>query len=161
MSDTITLTGVVASDPDFNNANGSARLTFRLASTQRRLNKQTNEWEDVNTNWYSVTAWKRLAENAGTSLAKGDRVIVSGRLTIREYDRKDGSKGTSVDINAETLGHDLFWGTTRYTKAGSSSSAAPSGNEWTAPASEWAAPASEWTPAPAASAWPADEAPVF
>ena len=117
MSDTITLTGTVGSDPQHSiSANNVERTTFRLASTQRRFDKASNEWVDVNTNWYGVTCFKRLAVNVNASLEKGQRVIITGRLEIRDYDKADGTKGTAVEIIAETIGHDLFWGTAKFHK---------------------------------------------
>jgi single-strand DNA-binding protein len=56
-----------------------------------------------------------LAENMFHSLGKGDRVVVAGRLRIREWE--DGEKsGTTVEIDAATVGHDLSWGTSAYTR---------------------------------------------
>lgn len=116
MSDNITLTGVVATEPELKTtASGATVLSFRLASAQRKFDKQQGTWVDTNTNWYTVTAWSRLAENARESIGKGDRIFVSGRLTIEDWER-NGKNGTAIEITAETLGHDLFWGVTSFRK---------------------------------------------
>lgn len=109
MSDNITLTGVVASGPELKTtASGATVLSFRLASPQREFDKRENAWIDTATNWYTITAWSRLAENARESLGMGDRIFVTGRLTIAESERT-GKSGTRIEVTAETLGHDLFW----------------------------------------------------
>ena len=116
MSDNITLTGTVATEPELKTtASGATVLSFRLASPQRKFDKQQNAWTDTGTNWYTITAWSRLAENARESLGKGDRIFVTGRLTISEWER-NGKNGTSIEVTAETLGHDLFWGVTTFRK---------------------------------------------
>jgi len=128
MPDIISATGVVGTQPTMAVVgNGLARLTFRLASTQRKFNREASGWENGETNWYTVVAFRRLAENASRSLAKGDRVVVTGRLRVSEWER-DGRHGISVDILAEGIGHDLLFGTSSYSK---NPSAAPAQNEQT------------------------------
>lgn len=116
MSDTISVTGIVAGDPKhLVSAGGRPITSFRLASAQRRYDRASSSWVDAATNWYSVTAFNGLAINAAMSLHRGDRVVLRGRLRIRDWE-KDGRSGTSADIVAESIGHDLLWGTTAYTK---------------------------------------------
>ena len=116
MSDNITVTGVVATPPKELTVAGDLRITsFRLASGQRRFDKGQNRWVDGATNWYTVTAFRHLAVNAGHSLSKGDRVVASGRLRVRDWE-SGGKKGTSIDIEADSLGHDLAWGTSLFTR---------------------------------------------
>ncbi|MCX7522189.1 single-stranded DNA-binding protein [Microbacterium sp. STN6] len=117
MSDTVTVTGVVASDVSLTVAGEGLHIArFRLASTQRRRNKSSGEWEDGPTNWYGVSAFRRLADNSATSLVKGERVVVTGRLRVREWET-EGRKGTAIEIDADAIGHDLNWGTTGLTKS--------------------------------------------
>lgn len=140
MSDTIIVTGTVATEPEMKlTDSGTARLTFRLASPQRKFDKNQNAWVDTGTNWYTVVAWRRLAENAYDSLGKGDRVIVSGRLSISDWER-NGKSGTAIEITAETMGHDLFWGTATFRKPSSAPASAP-----TSSSDPWAI---DGTPAP-------------
>ena len=109
MSDTLTVTGLIATTPrHITTSEGVEILSFRLASSQRRFDKTANKWVDASTNWYTVTAFRNLATNAYASLNKGDRIVVVGRLRIRDW-QTDDRTGTNVEIEAETLGHDLFW----------------------------------------------------
>jgi single-strand DNA-binding protein len=117
MPETIFATGVVGTPPELTVVgNGLARLTFRLASTQRKYNRATSEWENGETNWYSVVAFRRLAEHTRDSVSKLDRVIVVGRLKVSRWE-KDDKRGTNVEIIADAIGHDLTFGTASFSKA--------------------------------------------
>ncbi|MGW9156178.1 single-stranded DNA-binding protein [Microbacterium sp. NPDC055665] len=114
MIDMVTIVGRVATDPTQGQTGGGVPVTnFRLASTHRRFDAATQEWTDAGTNWFSVAAFRSLGENAKASLRTGDSVIVTGRLKIRNWE-SNGKHGTSVDIDADAIGHDLRWGTTAY-----------------------------------------------
>lgn len=120
MTDNITLTGLVATTPrHLTTSEGLAITSFRLASSQRRFDRPSNRWVDGDTNWYTVSTFRALAENAAASVSKGDRVVVSGKLRIRDWENTDRS-GTTVEVEAETLGHDLSWGISTYTRNSSS-----------------------------------------
>lgn len=120
MTDNITLTGLVATTPrHLTTSEGLAITSFRLASSQRRFDRAANHWVDGDTNWYTVSSFRALAENVATSVSKGDRVIVTGKLRIRDWENTDRS-GTTVEIEAEALGHDLTWGIASYTRNSSS-----------------------------------------
>ena len=81
------------------------------------------------TNWYTVTAFRELAINASRSLNKGDRVVTSGRVKVRDW-TTDERTGTSIEVEADSLGHDLLWGTSSYEKAANKgSSAHPEGED--------------------------------
>lgn len=117
MSDNITIVGNLAAEPERRRTpNGTPVTTFRVASSQRHYDKEKDGWVDTGTNWYQVSAFRSLADHAAASLHKGDRVIVTGRLKLREWETQKG-KGLSVEIDADGVGHDLLWGTTRYTRA--------------------------------------------
>ena len=116
MTDTITLTGLVATVPHVVSSDDKVPFTsFRLASNQRYFDRRTSEWVAGETNWYTVTAFRALALNAGTSVHKGDRVLVTGRLKIRRWESGEKT-GTSVDVEADSIGHDLAWGTAHYAR---------------------------------------------
>ncbi|AZZ48884.1 single-stranded DNA-binding protein [Rathayibacter rathayi] len=116
MTDTLTVIGTIGTDPrSIDTASGTAMTSFRLATAQRRYDRAEQRWIDVSTNWYTVTAFNGLAGNALSSLARGDRVLVTGRLGVKVWEA-GGKTGTDVIITAEGIGHDLAWGTTRYTK---------------------------------------------
>jgi len=117
MSDTITVTGLVATAPKLIvTGEGLAITNFRFASAQRRYDRGQSKWVDGETNWYTVTAFRQLATNVAGSLQKGQRIVVTGRLRVREWSHDD-KKGTNVEIDAEAIGHDLSWGTAAFTRS--------------------------------------------
>lgn len=123
MTDLITLTGIVATVPrHLVTSEGLPITSFRLASTQRRFDRGTDKWVDGETNWYTVTAFRQLALNGNASLSKGQRVVVTGRLKIRDWENGERT-GTTVEIEAEAIGHDLSWGTAAFTRSISASTA--------------------------------------
>ena len=124
MTDTITLTGLVATEPkNIFTSEGLAITSFRLASTQRRFDRSNQRWIDGDTNWYTVTSFRQLAMNVSTSIKKGQRAIVTGRLRIKEWDNGE-KQGTNIDVEADAVGHDLTWGTANFIRSISSSSTA-------------------------------------
>jgi single-strand DNA-binding protein len=129
MTDTITLTGLVATEPKhITTSEGLAITSFRLASSLSRYDRATGTWIEVGTNWYTVSAFRRLAVSAATSLAKGHRVIVTGRLRLRDW-KTDDKAGMTIEVDADALGHDLNWGTATYTRTMKSSSAGDAGSD--------------------------------
>lgn len=117
MTDTITLTGLVATVPRHLTTGEGLHITsFRLASSQRRYDRASNAWVDGDTNWYTVSTFRRLAAGAAASVSKGDRIIVTGRLRMRDWKSTDKA-GTTVEVDAEALGHDLNWGTATFTRS--------------------------------------------
>lgn len=128
MNDTVTIVGRVATDPTQGQTGGGDPVTnFRLASTHRRFDSATQTWTDSDTNWFSVAAFRQLGEHAKASLRTGDSVIVTGRLRIRTWE-SNGKQGTSVDIIAEAIGHDLRWGTTAFLPRSRATNAGPAGS---------------------------------
>lgn len=116
MSTQVCVVGIVATEPkQVVTTTGITLCSFRLASSERRFDRATEEWVDGDTNWFNVTAFRALGEHVKESFDKGDRVIVSGKLKVRQWEH-DGKQGTAVDIDADALGHELRWGTTRFTK---------------------------------------------
>ncbi|MDB6426362.1 single-stranded DNA-binding protein [Curtobacterium sp. 20TX0008] len=110
MNDTITVCGIVATEPrHLVTDTGIAISSMRLASPSRRWDRSTSSWTNGPTNWYTVTAFRSLAANVHKSLKKGDRILVTGRVRIRTWER-DGRNGTAVEIDADGIGHDLAWG---------------------------------------------------
>ena len=116
MTDTIFLTGIVATSPrHITTGEGLAITSFRLASSQRRFDRALEKWVDGDTNWFTVSSFRMLATHAAQSIVKGDRVVVTGRLRVRDWENTDRS-GTNVEIEADALGHDLTWGTSVFTR---------------------------------------------
>jgi single-strand DNA-binding protein len=117
MTDTITLTGLVATTPrHLVTAEGLPITSFRLASTQRRYDRGAQKWIDGETNWYTITAFRQLAINVVGSVNKGQRVVVSGKLRVRDWESGDRA-GTTVEVDADAIGHDLAWGTSVFTRS--------------------------------------------
>jgi len=108
-TDTITLTGLVATTPRYlTTSEGLTIASFRLASSQRRYDRGLGRWVDGDTNWYTVSSFRSLADNVAESVNKGDRVFVQGRLRLREWGNDNGS-GMTVEVEADIIGHDLCW----------------------------------------------------
>lgn len=117
MSDLVTIRAIVGTDPQLSvTAKGVAVLKFRAATHERKKDQESGQWVDGPTNWYSISAFRGLAENSMESLSQGDHVMVFGKLQIREFERADGTKGTSADIEAYSIGHDLRFGTSSFAR---------------------------------------------
>jgi single-strand DNA-binding protein len=109
----ITVVGNIGGEVELHfTPSGAAVCNFSVADQQRRKNAQTGEWEDGETTWYRVNVWRQQAENVAESLSKGDRVIVLGRVQLREYTASDGSKGRTLEITADAIGPDTKFATT-------------------------------------------------
>lgn len=116
MSETISVSGLVATTPrHLVTQDGLPITSFRLASSQRRFDRKQNKWIDGETNWFTITAFRQLAINSAGSVGKGDRVFIGGKLRVRDWDNGERA-GTSVEIEADSIGHDLTWGTSVFTR---------------------------------------------
>lgn len=116
MSETfVTFHGWVGGDVVHREPNGISVANFRVASTPRI--KRKGEWRDGDTTWYSVSAWRGLADNIRDSVRKGDAVIVHGRLRSETWAREDGQSSTTLVVEASFVGHDLSRGTSRFERA--------------------------------------------
>lgn len=112
----VTVSGVVASDPRAMVLDNSVRITsFRLASTPRRRDR-AGQWVNGDTTWLNVTCWRYLASNAAASIHKRDRVVVHGRLRVRPYTTAEGVARLAVEVEADSVGHDLAYGTSVFTR---------------------------------------------
>lgn len=112
----ISVAGLVATTPrHLITQDGLPITSFRLACSERKFDKQENKWVDGETDWYTVTAFRQLAIHAAESVQKGDRIFVAGNLRVRDWDNGERG-GTSVEIEAKTMGHDLTWGKTIFTR---------------------------------------------
>ncbi|MCB1274595.1 MAG: single-stranded DNA-binding protein [Leucobacter sp.] len=116
MSNQVSIVGTIATEPRIISTNtGVSLCVFRVASGERRYDRAQQKWVELEPNWFGVTAFRSLADHALASFRKGERVVVIGRLRIRQWER-DGKSGTSVDIEADALGHDLRWGISSFEK---------------------------------------------
>lgn len=134
----ITAIGNLTGDPELRfTPTGAAVVNFRIACNDRKKNQSTGEWEDGDTTFLDVSAWRDQAENATASLKKGDAVIVSGHLKVTNYDKRDGGTGTRVEIIADVIGASLARATAtlqRANKAPTGTFSAQTQNEWDGPA---------------------------
>jgi single-strand DNA-binding protein len=115
---TITMIGNLVDDPELRfTPSGAAVAKFRVASTPRYLDKQTNEWKDGESLFLQCQIWRQAAENVAESLTKGMRVILSGRLKQRSYETKEGEKRTVFEVEVDEVGPSLRNATAKVTKA--------------------------------------------
>jgi len=113
---TVTLIGNLTREPEVRyTSSGLAQATFSVAVNRRRLNQQTQEWEE-STSFFDVVCWRELAENVAESLSKGVRVIVTGRLEQRTWETPEGEKRSRVQVIADEVGPSLRWATAEVTK---------------------------------------------
>ncbi len=104
----ITVVGNLVADPELRfTASGQPVATFRIASTPRVMDRQTNEWKDGDSLFLTCNVWRQAAENVAESLQRGMRVIVSGRLKQRSYETKEGEKRTVFEVEVEDVGPSL------------------------------------------------------
>jgi len=113
----VTLTGTVVSDVhSAATPSGVPLVRFRFAVSPRKFDREANSWTYGESSFYSVVAWRRLAEHTLSSVEKGDPLVVTGRLSVRSW-QTDDRWHTRVEVEAFSLGHDLARGTTRFTRA--------------------------------------------
>lgn len=136
MSDTITVVGNIVSElEERTTRGGDAVAAFRIASGERKYDRERGEWIDVHTNFYSISVFGELGRHALASLRKGQRVLLTGRLRLREWET-DAKRGLSADITASAIGHDLRWGVTSFDRpraVTSDQAPATGGDEWAVP----------------------------
>lgn len=101
----ITIVGNLVADPELRyTASSIAVANFRVASTPRRFNAQTNQWEDGEALFLTCNVWRQAAENVKESLSKGMRVIVTGRLRQRSFETREGEKRTVFEVEVDEVG---------------------------------------------------------
>ena len=114
----ITVVGNLVADPELRwTANGAAVANFKVASTPRTFDRQTNQWVDGEALFVPCSVWKEAAENVAESLTKGMRVIVQGRLKARSYEDRDGNKRTSWEMDVDEVGPALRFATAKVTRS--------------------------------------------
>jgi single-strand DNA-binding protein len=120
----IVVVGNLVDDPELKfTSSGAAVAKFRVASTPRTFDKQTNEWKDGESLFLTCSVWRQAAEHVAESLQRGMRVIVQGRLKQRSYEDREGVKRTVYELDVEELGPSLRSATAKVTKAGGSGQA--------------------------------------
>jgi single-strand DNA-binding protein len=100
---TITVTGNLGTDAEFRKTpNGTPVTSFNIANTPRK--NKMGVWEDQETNWFRVFVWEEAAAGTAITFKKGDKIVVTGRLTVNRYETKEGEARQSLEINADTVG---------------------------------------------------------
>ena len=113
----ITLVGNLVDDPELRfTPSGAAVAKFRVASTPRFLDRQTNEWKDGESLFLTCNVWRQAAENVAESLQRGMRVVVQGRLKQRSYETKEGEKRTVFEVEVDEVGPSLRNATAKVSK---------------------------------------------
>ncbi|MGI5468817.1 single-stranded DNA-binding protein [Streptomyces sp. CA-132043] len=178
MTDTmVTLTGNAATAVEHRyTKDGAAAARFRMACTPRRFDREQGRWTDGPTSFYTVRAWRTLADNLAASVAVGEPLLVRGRLTMREGEHppeRGGGRWFAAEVDAVAIGHDLTRGTAAFrrvarttafpgtdvdaTAAAPGSAASAPGSAASAPGSAASAPVPASPPDPGAGPSPASE----
>jgi single-strand DNA-binding protein len=133
----ITITGNLADDPELRfTPNGVAVASVRVAVNQRRFNRETNSWDERLDGFFTCNVWRDQAENVASSLTKGARVIVIGRLRSRSYEDREGQTRWVTEIEADEVCPSLRWATAKVerTPRGGGGGGGGSDTSWGAPA---------------------------
>ena len=112
----ILIVGNVLATPEWRRvaSTGALMASFRIASTARRWNRETDRWEDGRNARFRVVAWRRLAEGIASSIVVGDPVMVYGRIYTRDWKDDNGDHRTLTEIEAFSIGHDLSRGRAKF-----------------------------------------------
>jgi single-strand DNA-binding protein len=114
----VTIVGNVLTLPEWRRTAQSGALvtTFKVASTARRLDRDTRRWVDGNSLRVRVNCWRRLAEGVAASVMVGDPVVVFGRMYTRDWIDDAGNHRTLYELEAIAVGHDLSRGRARFAR---------------------------------------------
>ncbi|MFD7667972.1 single-stranded DNA-binding protein [Streptomyces sp. NPDC059788] len=96
---------------------GASTVRFRLATSTRRWDKERGCWADGDPSFYTVRAWRALADHVAASVSRGEPLVVHGRMRVWERElpeEKGGQRRVSVEVDAVAVGHDLSRGTSAF-----------------------------------------------
>jgi single-strand DNA-binding protein len=123
----ITIVGNITRDPELRfTPSGQANARLGVAVNRRWQDKGSGEWQEA-TSFFDVVCWRELAENVSESLKRGARVVVTGRLEQRTYEREGGEKRSVVEIIADEVAPSLRWATAKVEKTERRSAGEPGG----------------------------------
>jgi single-strand DNA-binding protein len=159
----ITVVGNLVDDPELRfTPSGAAVANFRIASTPRTFDRQSNEWKDGEALFLSCSVWRQAAENVAESLQKGMRVVVQGRLKQRSYETREGEKRTVVELDVDEVGPSLKYATAKVARVqrsggggGYNSQGGGGDDPWASSPAQGGAPAGGQAAQPAQGAQPA------
>jgi single-strand DNA-binding protein len=114
----VTIVGNVLAAPEMRRTKNTGSLVahFKVASTARRLDRETGQWVDGNSFRVRVNCWRRLAESVHACLVTGDPVIVVGRLYTRDWTDENENHRIGYELEAVAVGHDLSRGQDTFTR---------------------------------------------
>ena len=135
----ITITGNTVAPAELRfTPQGIAACSFTVAVNERK--KVRDEWIDDGATFYRVTVWRDYAETVAEALGdKGMRVVVAGKVRTRDYERRDGGKGISLEVTADEVAISIPRQRRQPQQADSWSSQqrqAPSADPWATPGEE-------------------------
>lgn len=133
----ITVVGNLVADPEPRVSQaGKSWVTFRIASTPRVRDRQSGDWSDGEALFLGCRAYGEYADNIVSSLTKGTRVMIQGRLTQRSYTDNQGQQRTSLDLEVEEIGPTLRWASTQVSRGQSRGQSGGFGGGSSAPAGQ-------------------------
>ncbi len=128
---TLTLVGNLTDEPDLRfTPSGVALCKFSIAATPRLYDQASGQWKDGDPMFMTCTAWRQLAENAAESLAKGARVVVTGRLKLARWETPEGEKRQAHQLDIEDIGASMKYATVKVQKLARKTDAAPPEDAW-------------------------------
>jgi single-strand DNA-binding protein len=112
----VSIVGNLTREPELRfTPSGQATATFGIAVNRTWTDRQSQERRE-STSFFDVVCWGTLAENAATSITRGTRVVVTGRLDQRSWESQEGDRRSKVEITAEEIAPSLRWATVQVTK---------------------------------------------
>jgi single-strand DNA-binding protein len=145
----LTVVGNLTDDPQLRFLpNGTAMVKFTVASTPRTLDRESGQWKDGDPLFLTCTAWRDTAEHIAESLAKGTRVIVSGRLRLSRWETDEGEKRSAYGLEVDEIGPSLRFAQAKVQKMSRAKAGGDGFTPADVPDDAWAAA----TPAPAPAA---------
>ena len=144
---TITIVGNLTGDVDLRFVpSGAAVANFTIASTPRTFDKRSNEWKDADTLFMRCSIWREAAENVAESLAKGTRVIATGRLVQRSFETREGEKRSVIELQVDEIGPSLRYASAKvlpqkrgegWPSRGANPGAEPAEDPWAKDGGQW------------------------
>jgi single-strand DNA-binding protein len=148
----VSLIGFVATQPKKGRTKtGITTMTMRVGWTPRTVDKATGEWSDLPSSFATVWCYRKVAEHASVCIRRGEPIVLRGTLRVREYTDQNGQRRSSVEITADSIGHDVSRGISTYSKL-------PTRTELTAEEFEQSHAAGERNPLPGDVGHAADDA---
>lgn len=133
----MTVVGNLTAAPDVKfTPSGAAVANFTVASTPRKFDKQSGQWEDQEALFMRCSCWRQMAENVAETLSRGQRVVVHGRLRQRSYQNHEGQKRTVIELDVDDIGPSLRYATASVNKVERSSPSEPASDPWSTPAAD-------------------------